>query len=282
MQSESYPSSHIIHAPQRYESAIVFASPHSGRFYPPEFLRRSRLDSHQIRASEDAFVDQLFADAPAQGAPLLVANYPRAYVDLNRSAADLDPALIMGVTGGAPNMRVASGLGVIPRIVAARQPIYTGKIPLPEAETRLQQVWHPYHTALRGLMQASSARHGHAILIDCHSMPPEASGPDAPDIVLGDKHGRAADGAVRAAVIAALQGEGFRVSVNTPFAGAYVTETYGRPARGWHALQLEVSRGLYLDATTLTPHTGFAPLRARLSRVIARLVGLGRDRIAAE
>ncbi|MGR3463424.1 N-formylglutamate amidohydrolase [Limimaricola sp.] len=277
--------------PEARTSCVVFASPHSGRDYPETFLARTRLGPRQIRSSEDAFVDRLFAAAPEHGAPLIAARVPRAWVDLNRAADELDPALIEGVKRRSHNPRVASGLGVIPRVVAGGRPIYTGKIDLAEARDRLATGWTPYHAALEGLLAESHAQFGESILIDCHSMPHEAidlaGGPGGkrPHVVLGDRYGAAAAPRIVARIEAAFAAAGLRVARNTPFAGAYVTQTYGRPARRQHAVQIEIDRALYMDEARIAPHAGFEPFRARLAAVIAEIAAIGRpeiEQLAAE
>ncbi|KPA20056.1 N-formylglutamate amidohydrolase [Shimia sp. SK013] len=271
-----------VHAPETRDSAVVFASPHSGRQYPDWFVSQSLLDSHAIRSSEDAFVDDLFDCAPAFGAPLLVAHAPRAFLDLNRAADELDPALIEGVRKFNHNPRVASGLGVIPRVVANGRPIYYGKMTLAEAGARIDSYWRPYHEALQSLLNESRAAFGNAILVDCHSMPREAVSaslrPDIrrPEIVIGDRFGAAAHCEIVEEIVAAFEAEGFVVARNAPFAGAYVTQAYGRPARRQHAIQVEIDRSLYMDEATITPHDGFKPFKARLANVIADITAIGR------
>jgi N-formylglutamate deformylase len=260
----------------------VFASPHSGRAYPAWFLDRIALDGHTVRSSEDAYVDQLFSCAPQMGAPLLQADAPRAFVDLNRSADELDPALIEGVRRIGHSPRVASGLGVIPRVVANGRAIYSGKIPLSEARQRIETYWRPYHTALSGQLDESHALFGQAILIDCHSMPHEAmdsvvrKGQPRPQVVLGDRFGASAGSGVMDAVHEAFAGAGLVVARNTPFAGAFTTQHYGRPARGRHAIQVEIDRALYLDESAVQPNADFAAFQTLLAGVVARLVDIGR------
>ena len=255
----------------------VFSSPHSGRWYPPDFVARSRLGALELRASEDAYVDRLFDSAPAFGAPLLGATVPRAYVDLNRSAEELDPAVIEGVRVTGLNPRIAAGLGVIPRVVAEGAAIYPGKIARIEAAERLARYHTPYHEALSGLMRRARAGCGIAVLYDCHSMPrdalravPRVRG-RRPEIVLGDRFGTSAAPWLMAEAQAAFEAGGFTVLRNTPFAGGYITQRYGRPAQGWHAVQIEIDRGLYLDERRIEPTSGFEPLRQALHAVIARL-----------
>jgi N-formylglutamate deformylase len=253
-------------------------------------MRASALDNHVIRSSEDAFVDELFACAPKYGAPLLCAGLPRAFVDLNRSPEELDPALIEGVRRQGHNPRVASGLGVIPRVVANGRAIYHGKLTLREARARLEGVWYPYHGKLRELLDAAREAHGQTVLIDCHSMPREAvesvarAGARRPDVVLGDRFGAAASGDVVDRVEAAFVAQGFTVARNTPFAGAYITQAYGRPARGQHVVQVEIDRGLYMDEKLIAPNSDFDAVAAALDRVVAQLVEIGQAQmpLAAE
>ncbi|NDW46244.1 N-formylglutamate amidohydrolase [Ruegeria sp. PrR005] len=276
--------------PGNRTSCVVFASPHSGSHYPPAFLTQTILDNHSIRSSEDAFVNTLFDAAPDFGAPFLTAVAPRAYLDLNRSADELDPALIEGVRKGGHNPRVASGLGVIPRVVAGGRAIYRGKLPLAEATARVNQVWRPYHNRLQRLLDESHARFGQAILIDCHSMPREAldgtsrSHSKRPEVVLGDRFGASASSEVVDRVEAAFAAAGLHVVRNSPFAGAYVTQAYGRPSRRQHAIQIEIDRALYMDEATISPNANFDAMRALLRAVVADIATIGQERmpLAAE
>ncbi|MFK7838283.1 MAG: N-formylglutamate amidohydrolase [Sulfitobacter sp.] len=271
--------------PQTDRSCVVFASPHSGRDYPFTFLRNSVLDQHAIRSSEDAFVDQLFDCAPTFGAAFIKAGAPRAFVDLNRACDELDPALIEGVRRRGHNPRIASGLGVIPRVVANGRAIYRGKLSRAEADRRIEEYWRPYHNRLQALLDAAHQRHGQAVLIDCHSMPHEAmdgvarSGMKRPDIVLGDRFGAAASGDVVDRVEAAFAAAGFVVTRNTPFAGAYITQAYGRPGRGQHAVQVEIDRSLYMNETLIRPNGAFDQMRDALRQVVAEVAQIGRGRV---
>lgn len=277
--------------PQKRSTSVVFASPHSGRDYPRWFIQRSRLDEMTIRSSEDAYVDQLFASATQMGAPFICAGAPRAFVDLNRGADELDPALIDGVRPSGHNPRVASGLGVIPRVVANGQAIYLGKLPRSEAERRIETYWRPYHATLRAQLDQAHAKFGEAILVDCHSMPHEAmdaiarGGGRRPQVVLGDRFGASADGDIVDRIEAAFRRAGLEVARNAPFAGAYVTQTYGRPARGRHAVQVEIDRALYMDERRIKPASNFEEFQALMTSVIAEIAGIGRpatDALAAE
>ncbi len=267
--------------PAAQTSPVVFASPHSGCDYPEEFVRSSLLNARSIRSSEDAFVDRLFACAPSYGAPFLMAGPPRAFLDLNRATDELDPALIRGIQKPVPNPRVASGLGVIPRVVANGRPIYHGKLALDEANRRIDRYWRPYHARLQSLMDETRALMGRAVLIDCHSMPHEAleslglKSEQRPEIVLGDRFGASAEPDIVEEIEAAFIAAGLRVVRNTPFAGAYITQHYGRPARMQHAVQIEIDRSLYMDEARIEPRPDFEEFRALLEDVIARITTIG-------
>lgn len=271
--------------PARPQSCVVFASPHSGRDYSWSFLRKTVLNEHAIRSSEDAFVDQLFDCAPEFGAAFIKAGAPRAYVDLNRAVDELDPALIEGVRRTGHNQRVASGLGVIPRVVANGRAIYSGKMSIEEANERLDRIWKPYHNRLQALLSAARDRHGQTVLIDCHSMPHEAvfgivqAGAARPNVVLGDRFGAAASGDVVDRIEAAFTNAGFVVARNAPFAGAYITQAYGKPNRGQHAVQIEIDRSLYMNEQLIRPNGDFEAVRAALRSVVEEVAQIGQGRI---
>ncbi|EEX08915.1 N-formylglutamate amidohydrolase family protein [Ruegeria lacuscaerulensis ITI-1157] len=283
-------AAYALEMPAKRTSCVVFSSPHSGRNYPQTFLDRSILNRNVIRSSEDAFVDQLFAAAPAYGAPLIAARMPRAFLDLNRSAEELDPALIMGARRSGHNPRVASGLGVIPRVVANGRAIYRGKLTMDEARLRIDSYWRPYHARLKSLLAESVEAFGQAILVDCHSMPHEAvvlaGSPNGrrPEIVLGDRFGASASGVIVDQIESAFVSAGLSVARNTPFAGAYVTQTYGRPARHQHAIQIEIDRALYMNESTVEPSADFEAFRDIMVEVIADIARIGTrpEQLAAE
>ncbi|UWQ91146.1 N-formylglutamate amidohydrolase [Rhodobacteraceae bacterium M382] len=270
--------------PQQILSAVVFASPHSGAVYPEALKNKTVLTRQALRSSEDAFVDQLFAAAPGFGAPLICAQVPRAFVDLNRSPDELDPALIAGIRKQGHNPRVASGLGVIPRVVSNGRSIYRGKIPLAEAESRLRDCWHPYHQALQFLLARAHDQFGQAILVDCHSMPHEAIENLSvkgrrPEIVLGDRFGASASSEVVDKIEAAFVATGLNVVRNSPFAGAYITQAYGRPSREQHAIQIEIDRSIYMDERQIRPNANFDMLRGVLNDVIRDIAAIGQSQL---
>lgn len=276
--------------PERQVTSVIFSSPHSGREYPPAFLASSPLSPMLLRSSEDAYVDRLFARAPLNGAPLLCARAPRAFIDLNRGCDELDPAVIEGVMRPAHNPRISSGLGVIPRVVAGGRAIYSGKIGRDEAEARIDSHWRPWHATLRDLVDQTHATFGEAILIDCHSMPHEAieaharPGHALPEVVLGDRFGAAASREVVEQIEAIFAGAGFRVARNSPFAGAYIAQAYGHPVSRKHVVQVEIDRSLYLDERRVEPLPSFSAFCLRMSRVVADIASIGRRAlpIAAE
>lgn len=251
---------------------VIFASPHSGRHYPDSFRRQSRLEPLDLRRGEDCYVDELIAEVPHLGAPVLAARYGRAYVDLNRDPEELDPLLFDPAPPPTPaslSERVGAGLGVIPRIVATSMPIYGGRMPLSEGLARLEQVHVPYHDRLSAVLEAARRDYGWAVLIDCHSMPamPVRDTPAPAQIILGDRYGGACTPMVIDRMEQAFLDEGFSVARNCPYAGGYCTARYGRPQDGLHAIQVEIARSLYMDEATLARHNGFAPLRRTLTRI---------------
>jgi N-formylglutamate deformylase len=276
--------------PPNPRSCAVFSSPHSGAEYPPAFLSASLLDPLQLRSSEDAFVDELFAGAPAAGAPLLAARVPRAWIDLNRAPDDLDPALIAGAARRFVNPRIAAGLGVIPRVVGEGRPIMQGKLPLAEAQRRIIGCWRPYHDRLRALLDDAVDRFGVALLFDCHSMPHDALGAAPliggrrPNLVLGDRFGAACERWLTDVATDIFTAAGFVVARNAPFAGGYITQTYGRPQLGVQALQIEIDRALYMDEAQIARRPDFAEVAALLGRAAGDLAALGPPpvRVAAE
>lgn len=266
--------------PDCWQGGVIFASPHSGCAYPDWFLAESRLDAQQLRSSEDAFVDRLIRHAPDHGAALLTARVPRCVVDLNRGPEEIDPLVVQGAIPSAMNPRIMAGLGVIPRVVSQGRSIHDRPIPQAEAESRLSRFWHPYHRALSALIDEAVARFGGAVLIDMHSMPRDALAHlprPRPDMVLGDRNGVSAAPRISAAVAEAATAEGFRIRRNSPFSGAYITATYGRPRDNIHVVQLELDRSLYMDEGRIEPRADFALFQARFSRVVERLARLRPD-----
>ena len=265
--------------PTAAPTPLVHASPHSGRVYPAELLEASALDAAAIRRSEDAWVDELVAGAPASGGTLIKARYARAWVDLNREPYELDPAMFeddLPAFAQARTARAAAGLGSIARIVGEGQEIYARKLTFAEAERRISAVHAPYHQAVAELLETARARFGAALLVDWHSMPSGVAGPGrrAPDFVLGDRFGAACAGGVTRWIERELEARGYVVARNAPYAGGWATAVYGRPADGLHALQIEINRALYMDETSLEPSAGAKTLKRDLDGLFAALAGL--------
>ncbi|MCE2574329.1 N-formylglutamate amidohydrolase [Komagataeibacter sp. FNDCR2] len=269
----------FIHVPSGGQAPVIVASPHSGRHYMPEFLNMSRLDALALRRSEDCYVDRLFEGVTEQGATLLHATFPRAYCDANREAWELDPTMFRDPLPhwcNTTSSKVRAGFGTIARIVSRDGPIYPRPLPFSEAETRIRTCWQPYHDALSRLVQENMERHGCCILLDAHSMPaPRRRQANLPDFVLGNAWGTACTPHLTALVERKLVAHGYTVARNVPFAGGFVTRHYGRPRRGVQALQLEISRALYMDQASLQPHGGFETLQAVLTDLVASIVQYG-------
>jgi N-formylglutamate amidohydrolase len=270
-----------IRAPDPWSLPVVVASPHSGSDYPDSFVRESRLDPLALRKSEDCFVDILFSEAPALGAPLLRALFPRAFVDPNREPYELDPAMFEEELPSFVNRRssrVASGLGTIPRVVADGQAIYPAKLRFADVEARIEKFYHPYHDALEGLVTEAVARFGHCILIDAHSMPSGsaiANGSSRQaDIVLGDRIGRSCHPVIRRTAERVLCKRGYKVALNAPYAGGHTTVLHGKPAIGRHCLQIEINRRLYMDEMKFEPLDFIETLKLDLAEVIKALAAL--------
>ncbi|MDR7037127.1 MULTISPECIES: N-formylglutamate amidohydrolase [Methylobacterium] len=281
-----------VDEPEAHRIPFVFNTGHSGSVYPASFLASSRLDALALRRSEDAHVERLFASVVGLGAPLMRANFPRAYLDVNREPYELDPRMFEGRLPPFANtrsMRVAGGLGTVPRVVADGQEIYGGRLPVDEAVARIEGLYKPYHRTLRGLIQRTARQFGCAILVDCHSMPSSSLGREPEgkaDIVLGDRFGTACAPFLVDLFESELRGRGLRVIRNKPYAGGFITEHYGEPNVGRHALQVEINRALYMNEATLAVTPGFGTLLTGLREVIVAVAGQMADleprRIAAE
>jgi N-formylglutamate deformylase len=256
---------------------VVFNSPHSGSVYPREFLSASRLDVATLRRSEDSFVDELIMGVLRRGHPVMRAHFPRCYVDVNREPYELDPRMFDGRLPSFANtrsMRVAGGLGTIARVVGDAQEIYSQRIPVDDAIRRIESLYKPYHRALRRLFTRVHRDFGAAVLIDCHSMPSNAGHKDErprADMVLGDRYGTSCVAVIAETIESTFRDLGYVVSRNKPYAGGFITEHYGNPAVGLHAIQLEINRALYMDERRYERTASFATLSTDLEAVADRL-----------
>ena len=285
--------------PAALTSPVVLSSPHSGRVYPDRFLRSARLDAASLRRSEDAFVDDLFEPSVSLGMPLLRAHFPRAYLDLNREPYELDPRMFDGRLPAYVNtrsVRVAGGLGTIARVVGDSQEIYAKRLPVEEGLRRIEDLHKPYHATLQGLLYRAQRSFDIAVLVDCHSMPSSSiTGTTDPttwrdevtkaDFVLGDRYGTSCARRFIDVAEGRLRDFGYAVERNKPYAGGFITEHYGRPTAGFHALQIEINRGLYMDERTIARGAGFDGLSRHLYAVMAavsEVASAGPERMAAE
>jgi N-formylglutamate amidohydrolase len=277
-----------VQEPVTRSLALVLASPHSGSDYPADFLAASRLDPLTLRRSEDSFVHELFGVAPRLGAPLLSARFPRAYVDVNREAYELDPAMFSDALPGFVNAgspRVRMGLGTIARVVASGEEIYATKLRFAETKRRIERLYQPYHQELHRLVEETAELFGGYLLVDCHSMPSlagSAGGQDVADIVLGDCHGAACAPQIVEAASRFLVERGFVVAINAPYAGGFTTVCYGRPKLRRHALQIEINRALYMDERSYRRRPRFARLVKDMAELVHRMGQVAKDCLAKD
>ncbi|MEZ5946892.1 MAG: N-formylglutamate amidohydrolase [Hyphomonas sp.] len=262
--------------PRQQTSPFLFASPHSGSLYPADMLEALCVPLMDLRRTEDAFVEELFAGAPAAGALLIAARYGRSVADLNRDPRELDPSMFEDAPPrpcGIPTARVEAGLGCLPRVAARGEHIYARPLTREEGEARLVHIHDAYHAALGEELLALRDAHGVAVLIDCHSMPSVQPGRRGlADIVLGDRFGSSCDPRLTARAEREFRDRGFTVARNAPYAGGYTTRRYGRPKRGVHALQIEINRGLYMNEHEVSRLAAFGAVRDAIDGIIAGLV----------
>jgi N-formylglutamate amidohydrolase len=242
-----------IEEPAAWRAPIIFNSPHSGSIYPVDFLDASRIDIAALRRSEDSFMDELIEDLSRRGFPVVRVNFPRSYVDVNREPYELDPRMFTGRLPSFANtrsMRVAGGLGTIPRVVGDGQEIYRDRLSVDDALGRIEALYKPYHRALRRLINKAHQTFGAVVLVDCHSMPSigvSRDEPRRPDVVIGDRYGTSCAPLLADTVEETMRGLGYSVGRNKPYAGGFITEHYGNPASGLHTVQLELNRAIYMD-----------------------------------
>jgi N-formylglutamate amidohydrolase len=269
---------------------VLIAVPHAGRLYPPALLAMMRYPEAAGPRLEDRFID-LVAEAVARetAAALLVADAPRAMIDLNRAPDDVDWEMVAGapwpeVVRRSAGRRARSGLGLIPRRLPGMGELWKRRLSGEDLAERLASVHQPYHAALSAALESLRDRWGAALLLDLHSMPPlgPKSGADpGPDFVIGDRFGASCDKSLAAAALDHLAQHHRRAAHNRPYAGGFVLDRHGTPARGIHAMQVEVCRTTYLDIEFREPGPGMqstieivAGLVRRMAGVLADLAGL--------
>ena len=254
--------------PADWRAPIIFNSPHSGSVYPYDFLSASRIDLLTLRRSEDSFMDELITDLSGRGFPTVRVNFPRSYVDVNREPYELDPRMFSGRLPSFANtrsMRVAGGLGTIPRVVGDGQEIYRERLSVDDALSRIEALYKPYHRALRRLINKVHQAFGTVVVVDCHSMPSigvSRDEPRRPDVVIGDRYGTSCAPLLPDTVENTMSRLGYSVGRNKPYAGGFITEHYGNPAAGLHAIQLELNRAIYMDERRREKGPRFAQVAA--------------------
>jgi len=239
---------------------LVLSSPHSGREYTTDFINSSCLTAHELRSSEDAYVDLLFSGSAQKEVPLISAKAPRSFIDLNRAANEHDLAVISECPNVQITSKSAAGLGVIPRVVAHGKNIYRGKIPYEIAQKRIDEFYWPYHNKLQELLEDRKKKFRYALLLDCHSMPSNLTfkgNLNYPDIIIGDRFKMSTNPKLMDLCEQAFLNAGFSVQRNHPFAGGHITQHYGKPKNKIHAIQIELNRSLYLDETAVVQNSNF-------------------------
>jgi len=264
---------------------VLLSVPHAGRAYAPAVLARSRMGLPHLQRLEDRHADLLLGGPAGPVCPALVARVPRAVIDLNRDPRDIDPVLVHDIPHGEPlihSIKQRGGLGLFPRGLPRSGDLWRGPMGWDEASGRIAHMHRAYHGELERVLDRLCLRHGQALLIDVHSMPPlPPIGPDGEraDVVIGDRFGATASARISEMAESLLRAEGLRVALNHPYAGSYLIERHGQPRRGRHALQIEISRDLYLDETLEEPGEGLPRMRGVLARLIEALErDLSRDR----
>lgn len=274
----SIPPVLAVHRPDGAIGPVVLDSPHSGRQWPDDFA--TVVDREHLRSSEDVDVQVLYAMGPRHGAPLLEALFPRAYIDPNRAAGDVDLDLMDGPWPDAytPSGKARIGKSLIWRCLDDGTPLYAGRLPVAAIQRRIRDYLVPYQTALKQLLDEAHAAHGRFVHINCHSMEAVGGamaegggGKRRAEVVLGDRDGTTCDPALTARVAAFFRARGYEVAINDPFKGVELVRMYSDPSQGRHSLQIELSKAVYLRPGTRERNERFAQVQAHLGELVAEL-----------
>ena len=272
-----------IAEPAVWRAPIIFNSPHSGSVYPNAFLNASRIDLEALQRSEDSFMDELIGHLIHDGFSVVRVQFPRSYIDGHREPYELDPRMFNGRLPSFANtrsMRVAGGLGTIPRVVGDGQEIYHERIHIDDALSRIETLYKPYHRALRRLINQAHQQFGSVILVDCHSMPSvgiSRDEPKRPDVVIGDRYGTSCSPLIATVIEETMAARGYSTGRNKPYAGGFITEHYGNPATGLHTVQVELNRAIYMDERLRLRSDRFATVAEDFSRLAERLAEIPLD-----
>lgn len=262
----------------RQQSPVVLDSPHSGTIFPDDF--RTEVPELSLRRVQDSFVDELFSNAPDNGASLLSAMFPRSYIDPNRAETDIDIRMIDGhwPHAAVPTEKSRLGHGLIWRTCPAERSMYSSRIDAASIEHRIDQYWRPYHKTLAAEIDRLHQDFGVVFHLNCHSMPSGSSpvvsrrkGVRRADFVLGDQDGATCDPAFTCFVRDWLEAAGYMVRLNDPYKGAELVSRYADPDAGRHSLQIEINRALYLEETSLRKTRGFETLKQDLTGLVRDL-----------
>ena len=264
----------VRHDPAGEPIPLVLDSPHSGEWYPEDFAHAPPREL--VRQAEDTHVARLWAAAPAAGATLIEARFPRAYIDANRSLADVDAALLEDAWPEpvVPSRKTELGIGLVWRLARGGVPMYARRLTSAEVRGRIDRCWRPYHAELDAALDARHRAFGGVWHLNCHSMPAvgdalsDDPGRERADFVLGDRDGTTCDPAFTRVVADAARASGYTVAINDPYKGVELVRKHGRPAENRHSLQVELKRTLYMDERTLQPNAGYARLQRDLTRLL--------------
>lgn len=265
--------------PPRADIPVLLSVPHAGRDYPDWLIALCKGGRPALQTLEDPLVDELAAGALERKIGAVVARAPRAAVDCNRGEDEIDPTVVRTGPIGTMSPRARGGLGIVPGRTAAQGPLWRQPIPQRELDDRLDQAHRPYHRAIETLLLKLLDRFGCALLLDCHSMPPPDGGPS---VIIGDRYGQSAAPWVTTEAVKIVTSNGFRAGVNQPFAGGHVIQRHGAPARGVHALQIEIDRRCYLGPDGAQPGPGFEKTARLIEQLALRLGGFLLDRRFSE
>jgi N-formylglutamate deformylase len=279
-------SPYILYEPQSRAIPLVCDSPHSGTFYPSDFAYA--IPHAQLRSGEDTHVDQLWTAAPEFGATLLMANFPRTYIDPNRTLSDIDQLLLdeQWPEPLMPTEKTRLGFGLIWRKLNADTPIYERKLTVAEVKNRINQYYLPYHNALSNAIEKKFKQFGGVWHLNLHSMPNNAyerlqiKNPLHPlaDFVLGDRDGTTCNSEFLHLIEKNLRSMGYSVAVNYPYKGMQLIANIGKPHENRHSLQIEIRRPIYMDEISREKTSNFEVVQRDISTLLKNIASYLREK----